>query len=223
MDSYEFNKIAGWVLAAAIAVLGLSILTGFFFPVHHPETTAYEVQGVEEEGAGAGGADAKEPISVYLQTASAAKGEAQFRKCAACHTIEKGGASGIGPNIYGILGAQHAHIASFNYSSAMAETKGETWNWDSMSDWIENPRAYIPGNKMSFAGIGRPQDRADLLLYLNNNSDNPLPIPAPPAPEEEAVADNAEAGPDAEATEAADGGEATVSPETDSTEPTPAA
>lgn len=191
MDSYEFNKMAGWVLAAAIAVLGLSILTGFMFPIHNPETTAYEVQGVEEEGGAAAG-PAEEPIAAFLQKADATRGEAQFRKCAACHTIEKGGASGIGPNLYGILGAHHAHLAAFNYSSAMAETKDQTWTWESLSHWVENPRKYIPGNRMSFAGMGRPQERADLLLYMNQYSDSPQAIPAPPA-EEEAAPDEAAA------------------------------
>lgn len=217
MDSYEFNKIAGWVLAAMVALLGISILTSSLFTATYPETTAYEVQGVEEEGAAAG-ANAEPPIAVFLHKADIARGEAEFRKCAACHTIDKGGATGIGPNIYGIVGAEHAHIAGFSYSGAMAETKGKVWDWESLSKWIENPRAYIPGNKMSFAGIGRPQDRANLLAYLNSKSDSPLPLPELPAEEEpaaegdagaaesagdEAVADDADTMPDAAATEAA--------------------
>ncbi|MFN7400410.1 MAG: c-type cytochrome, partial [Sandaracinobacter sp.] len=122
MDSYEWNKIAGWVLAAAISVLGLSILTGYMFPVHLPKTPAYVVQGVEAEaGAGTGGAaaEAEKPIEFFLASADPAKGEAQFKKCASCHSIDKGGAAGIGPNLYGIVGAKHGHAPGFGYSDAL--------------------------------------------------------------------------------------------------------
>lgn len=181
MDSYEFNKIAGWVLTALVTVLGLSILTGAMFPVHKLETPAFIVEGVEEEGAAGGAAVEEKPIAAYLASADIAKGEAQFKKCAACHTIDKGGASGIGPNLYGVVGAQHAHIGSFGYSDAMKATAGKVWDWDSLSHWVQNPKKYIPGNKMSFAGIGKPEDRANLIAFLNSKSDSPLPMPAVPA------------------------------------------
>ncbi len=198
MDSYEWNKIIGWVLAAAIAVLGLSILTGFVYAPGHSETKGYVVEGVEVEAeAGAGAAEAVQPIAAFLATANPAKGEAQFKKCAACHTINKGGANGQGPNLYGILGAKVAHLAGFAYSDAV-KGHGGNWGWDELSHWIESPRKYIPGNKMSFAGISKPQDRADLLVYLNSQSDSPLPLPAAPAvaeaPAAEAPADAAASG-----------------------------
>lgn len=190
VDSYEFNKIAGWVLAALIAVLGLSIVTKAMFPVHNPQPTAYEVQGVEAEGAAGGApAEAAKPIAFYLQKADPKRGEAQFKKCAACHTIDKGGPAGIGPNLYGILGLPHAHMAGFGYSSAMAATHDKKWDWENLSHWIENPKSYIPGNKMSFAGLSKPQDRADVLVYLNSKSDSPLPLPAAPAEDKPAAAE----------------------------------
>lgn len=200
MDSYEWNKIIGWALAAAIAVLGLSILTGFVYSPGHSETKGYIVEGVEVEAdAGGAGAEAAQPIAAFLASANPAKGEAQFKKCAACHTITKGGATGQGPNLYGILGAKVAHIASFAYSDAV-KGHGGNWGWDELSHWIESPRKYIPGNKMSFAGISKPQDRADLLAYLNSQSDSPLPLPAVPAVAE---APAAEAPADAAASDAA--------------------
>lgn len=205
MDSYEFNKIAGWVLAAAVAVLGLALLTSAFYPVHNPEPTAYEVQGVEVESAGGGAAAAQKPIAFYLQKADPAKGEQQFKKCAACHTVTKGGPDNIGPNLYGVLGGPHAHRAGFPYSAAMLETKGKIWDWDAASHWVDNPKSYIPGNKMSFAGISKPEDRANLLAYLNSQSDHPLPIPAAPA--EEAAAAPADAPAEAKAAEVAPGAE----------------
>ncbi len=193
MDSYEWNKIIGWVLAAAIAVLGLSILTGLVYSPSHSEATGYVVEGVElEADAGAGGGEAAQPIAAFLATANPAKGEAQFKKCAACHTVTKGGATGQGPNLYGILGAKFGHIAGFGYSDAI-KNHGGTWNWDELSHWVESPRKFIPGNKMSFAGISKPQDRADLLVYLNSQSDSPLPLPAVPAVAEAAPAAGAPA------------------------------
>lgn len=189
VDSYEWNKIIGWGLAALVAALGLSIGTGYLFPVHYPEKTAYEVQGVEEiPAAGGAPAEAEKPIAFYLASADVAKGEAIFKKCASCHTIDKGGAAGIGPNLYGIVGNKHAHMAGFGYSEAMAATGGKQWDWDSLSAWVSNPKKYIPGNKMAFAGISKPEERAALLAYLNSKSDAPLPLPAAPAADAPAAA-----------------------------------
>lgn len=191
MDSFEWNRIAGWVLTAAIAVLGLSIVSGYWFTPAPLEKPAYVVQGVEVEAAAAGEAAAAEPpITALLASADIARGENQFKKCAACHTIEKGGAQGIGPNIWGIVGDAHANEPGFGYSDAMAATRSQRWTWESLSEWLKNPRGYMPGNKMAFAGLSKPQDRADLLAYLNSKSDAPLPLPAAPA---EAPADAAAA------------------------------
>ena len=213
MDSYEWNKIAGWVLAAAISVLGLSILTGYMFPTHGPEKPAFVVEGVEAEGEAAGGAAAADkPIEFYLASADVAKGEAQFKKCASCHTIDKGGAAGIGPNLYGIVGASHAHSGGFGYSDAMKAVSGKKWDWKALSEWIANPKKAIPGNKMSFAGISKPEDRANLIAFLNSKSDSPLPAPAVPAEEPAPAADAAAAPADAAAAPAADAAAAPAAP-----------
>lgn len=183
MDSYEWNKIAGWVLAAMASILGISVLTGYMFTPAALESPAYVVEGVEAEGGSGPAADAEPPIAALLASADATRGANQFKKCAACHTIEKGGAQGIGPNLWGIIGARHAHISGFSYSSAMQDTADKSWDWDSLSEWVRNPRSYIPGNKMSFAGISKAQDRADLLLFLRDKADNPPQLPAVPEPE----------------------------------------
>jgi cytochrome c len=194
VDSFEWNKIAGWVLTAAIAVLGLSIVTGMIFSPHAPEQKGYVVEGVEAEAeAGGAAAEAEKPIAFYLASADVAKGENTFKKCAACHTINAGGANGIGPNLYGIVGKTHAHASDFSYSSAMAETKGKIWGFQELSDWLKSPKAYIPGNKMSFAGLGKPEDRANVIAYLNSQGSN-LPLPAVPAEVAAAPADAAPAG-----------------------------
>ena len=180
MDSYEWNKIFGWILAAGIAVLGLSIITGYAIPAGHSERKGYIVEGVELEASGGGEAPAALPIAMFMADAQMPKGEAQFKKCAACHTIAKGGPNNQGPNLYGIMGAKVAHLPGFAYSDAV-KRHGGTWDFDAMSAWLESPRKYIPGNKMSFAGISKPEDRADVIAYLNSMSDSPLPLPAKPA------------------------------------------
>ena len=201
MDSYEWNKVIGWTLTAGIAVLGLSIVTGIAFPSQHSEHKGYVVEGVEAEGEAVAAGPAVQPIAMFMADAKMPKGEAQFKKCAACHTINKGGANGQGPNLYGILGAKVAHAAGFAYSDAV-KNHGGSWDWDSMSAWIESPRKHIPGNKMSFAGISNPKDRADLLAYLNAQSDSPMALPEMPAVAETASA-SAEAAPAAEGDTAA--------------------
>ena len=182
MDSFEWNKIAGWVLAAAIAVLGLSIVTGMIYAPHKLDKPSYVVEGVEAEASAGVAAVAEAPIETFLASASAEKGATIFKKCAACHTVEKGQPAGIGPNLYGVLGGPHAHMQGFGYSEAMQATHGETWGWTNINKWLTSPKAYIPGNKMAFAGLSKPTDRADVIVYLNSKSDKPLPLPAAPAP-----------------------------------------
>ena len=182
MDSFEFNKIAGWVLAASVSVLAISIVSGSIYKIEKPEKQSYVVEGVvEEASAAAGPAVADKPIAFYLASASAEKGEAVFKKCGACHNNEKGGAAGIGPNLYGIVGNVHAHMPGFAYSEALAAMKGKPWSWDELNAWLTSPKAYAAGNKMSFAGISKPEDRAAVLVYLNSKSDKPLPLPPVPA------------------------------------------
>ncbi len=181
MDSFEWNKIAGWLLAAFATVLALIIVTDEIYKPERLTKPSYIVEGVEVETAAAGPAVVEQPIEAFLASASAEKGAAVFKKCAACHSIEKGGANGIGPNLYGVLGGPHAHAAGFSYSDAMAATKSETWGWTNINKWLTSPKAYIPGNKMAFAGLGKPEDRAAVMAYLNSKSDKPLPIPAAPA------------------------------------------
>jgi len=173
------NTIAGWVLFGGIAALGLSIVTGEYFHAERPEKMGYVVEGVEAE-AGEGAAAAEKPIAFYLSTASAEKGAEVFKKCAACHTDAKGAANGVGPNLYGSLGKPHGHVPGFPYSDALKGKPG-VWDWDSLNAWLTSPKAYAPGTKMTFAGLSKPEDRANVIAYLNSTSDSPLPLPAAPA------------------------------------------
>ena len=192
MDSFEFNKIAGWILAACVAVLGLSIGTNMAFRPEKPLKPGYVVEGVVADAgdaAAAPAAEADKPIAFYLASASAEKGADVFKKCATCHNAEKGGPSGIGPNLYGVLGGPHGHMPGFAYSDAMMATKAKMWDFDGFNEWVKNPKAYIGGNKMGFAGLTKPEERAAVALYLNSKSDKPLPIPAAPAPDAGKAAD----------------------------------
>lgn len=191
------NTIAGWVLGAGIVALGASIVTGEMFHQERPEKMGYPIAGVEVPGEG-GGAEAEVPIANLLAAADPAKGEAQFKKCLACHTINKGGANGTGPNLWGVAGAAIGkHAAGFPYSPALAG-HGGNWDWENLNHWIKSPREFAPGTKMTFAGIGKAEDRANLLAWLNTQSDSPMPLPTPqaaaPAGDPKAAAEKADQG-----------------------------
>ena len=171
----RFNTMAGWVLGAGIVLLGASLVTGEIFKAERPETMGYPIAGVEQEES----AEAEQPIAHFLQSADAARGEAVFRKCAACHNATQGGANGLGPNLFGTMGGPIARHAGFSYSDALAG-HGGNWDWDSMSAWLRSPRTFAPGTKMTFAGLSNPQERADVMLFLNQHGGS-LTLPLPPA------------------------------------------
>jgi len=191
------NTIAGWVLAGGIVALGLSIVSGMYFHGEAPEKEGFAVAA---EASGDAGGVAAVPIATLLATADVAKGEAVFKKCTACHNIAQGGPNGIGPNLWAALGKPHGHVAGFSYSDALKSVPGN-WDWEGMDKWLSNPKKYAPGTKMTFAGLGNPEERANLILYLNSQGSN-LPLPAPPAADAAAPADAAGA-PPAAATPAA--------------------
>jgi cytochrome c len=183
----RFNTIAGWVLFAGIVALGSSIVAGEVFHSERPEEMGYPIEGVEVEGEG--GADAEKPIAFYLASADASKGQQVFNKCTACHTVDKGGPAQLGPNLWGIMGAPIGKRPGFAFSPALSG-KGGNWDWESMSAWLKSPKAFANGTKMTFAGLGKPEDRANVMAFLNSKSDSPLPVPAAPAASGDAVQDN---------------------------------
>ena len=181
------NTIAGWALGAAGIALGTAIVGGMIFEGHRPEKMGYPIEGVEEAGAGGGAAEV--PIASLLPTADVAKGAEVFKKCAACHTVNQGGANGVGPNLYATLGEAIAQgKGGFAFSDALKSVGGK-WNFENMNAWLTSPRKFAPGTKMTFAGLSNPQDRANVIAYLNTQGSN-LPLPAAPAPgAEKAAAD----------------------------------
>jgi cytochrome c len=191
------NTIAGWVLFAGIAGLGLTIVTGELYKAERPEKMGYAVPDVEQDAAAA--VVAEKPFAFYMSQGDAGKGEEIFKKCAACHNADKGGANALGPNLYAVVGdAAAAGRGGFAFSDAL-KSKGGKWDFDSLNAWLTSPKAYAPGTKMTFAGLSNPQDRADVIAYLNKQSDHPLPLPAAPAagPDSPAVADAEATGDDA--------------------------
>lgn len=173
----RFNTIAGWVLGAGIVLLGATLVSGEIFKAERPETMGYPIAGVQEDGPET--AAAEPPIAHFLQTADAGRGQAAFAKCTGCHTVDQGGANGTGPNLWGAMGAAVAHRTDFTYSEPV-RSHGGTWDWDTMSRWLKSPRAFAEGTRMSFAGLSDPQERADVLLFLNQHGGS-LTIPPPPA------------------------------------------
>jgi len=173
------NTIAGWVLGAGIVALGASIVTSEMFHHERPEKMGYPIEGVSDKVGEAGG-EAEPPIANLLAAADPAKGEQVFKKCTACHTINQGGAAGTGPNLWGVVGAPIGkHSPGFAYSPALAG-KGGNWDFESLNQWVKSPRDFAPGTKMTFAGLGKAEDRANLLVYLNAQG-SALPLPAPQA------------------------------------------
>jgi cytochrome c len=175
----RFNTIAGWVLFAGIVALGSSIVAGELFHSERPKKMGYPIAGVVEEGEG-GAAAAEQPIETYLAKADPAKGQQTFNKCMACHNADKGGANQLGPNLWNVLGEPIGQGKGFAFSDALSK-KGGTWNWDDLSQWLTSPRTFAPGTKMTFAGLSDPQDRANVIAFLNSHSDAPKPLPSAPA------------------------------------------
>ena len=176
MDSFELNKIIGAILGTCILLLVTSFAANAIFTSHPPEKPGFEIAVKEETHGGGEAAAPSEPIEKLLQTASVEKGAAAAKKCAACHTFEKGGPNRVGPNLFGIVDRARASEPGFNYSAAM-KGKGGKWTYDDLNKFIANPKGFVPGTAMGFAGIPKDSERADVIDYLHTLADNPVPLP----------------------------------------------
>ena len=180
MDSFEINKIVAAVLMVALVVIGIGKVSDLIFHVEKPEVPGYAVD-VEQAVAtstetSSDDSEDKIDISALMAMGDLAHGEKVFKKCAACHSINKGGKNNIGPALYNVVGRKVGSISDYKYSKALSEY-GKEWTFEELNGYLIKPAKWIKGTKMAFAGLRKEKDRASVILYLNQNSDNPLPLP----------------------------------------------
>ncbi|MDD9331540.1 MAG: cytochrome c family protein [Wolbachia sp.] len=173
----ELNKIAASILLSALIIV---IVSNIVDMLYNPEAYKIEHQTI----AAAGGSESQQKIEqvaldirALMQNANFDKGKSVAKKCIACHSFEKGGHNKVGPNLWNVVGSKKAHLGnSFNYSKAVLE-KGGKWGYEELFAFLKNPKAYIKGTRMAFAGISNPQEVADLISYLRSISDSPIALP----------------------------------------------
>jgi cytochrome c len=181
MDSFEMNKVLGAILGTALVVVALNIASGAIFAPEAPAKPGFTIAVPKSAAGTEQKAPEKEPsIAMLLANADPKRGEQAAMVCQACHTLDKGGGTKIGPNLYGVVGRMRASMPGFDYSSAM-KSKGGTWTLDDLNHFLTSPMNFVPGTKMTFAGIPQAGRRADVIAYLNTLSDNPQPLPKPEA------------------------------------------
>lgn len=181
MDSFEFNKIAGAILGTLMLTMALSLFSGFVFAPKVAPKPGYDLPAAPAEEAAAApaeGAAPAAPLPVLLAKADVGKGEASAKVCAACHNFQKGGAAKVGPPLWGVVGRNVASIEGFDYSESLKK-KGGAWGFEEINAFITNPKGYMPGTKMGYAGETNAEKRADIVDYLHTLSDAPQPLPTP--------------------------------------------
>jgi cytochrome c len=179
MDSFEINKIVAAVLMVALIVIGIGKLSDVIFHVEKPETPGYAVEVEQVSTASSSttiAVDEKVDIAALMAMGDIASGEKIFKKCAACHSIIKGGKNAIGPALYNVVGRKVGSIDDYKYSKALASYEKE-WTLEELNGYLTKPAKWIKGTKMAFAGLRKEADRASVIKYLNENSDSPVPLP----------------------------------------------
>jgi cytochrome c len=178
MDSFEMNKILGAILGCCLVVVALNIASGAIFAPERPAKPGFTIAVPKQETPGAQQPQqpAEQPLAQLLASADPKRGEQTAQVCQACHSFEKGGGTKIGPDLWGVVGRMRASVAGFDYSNGM-KSKGGTWTLEDLNTFLTSPSSFVPGTKMTFAGIPQGGRRADVLAYLNTLSDNPAPLP----------------------------------------------
>lgn len=176
------NMGVGALLGTVFVLMTVSIASEGIFHSEAPEKEGFAIVAEEtaSEGASAGEEAKAEPIAALLATADAAAGEAVFKKCASCHTVDKGGANKVGPNLWDVVNRPVASHEGFSYSAGMqtfSEGGKVVWDYDHLSYFLEAPKKHVPGTAMGFAGLKKADERANLIAWLREHSDNPAPLP----------------------------------------------
>ena len=179
MDSFELNKIIAAVLMVALLVIGLGKIADVAFEVKKPTNPGYKVEGQVQLASSSSSATKvieKIDIATVMAQGDVTNGEKIFKKCAACHSINKGGPNKIGPALYNVVGRKVGGVAGYKYSKALA-SYGKEWSFEELNGFLIKPAKYLKGTKMSYAGLRKETDRASVIKYLNKSSDNPKPLP----------------------------------------------
>ena len=179
MDSFEINKIVAAILMVALLIIGISKISNVIFLVEKPKTPGYAVEVDQVASASASTVETVEEkidIAALMALGDSAKGEKIFKKCAACHSIIKGGKNKIGPALYNVVGRQVGGVSEYKYSKALAEYD-KLWTIEELNGFLLKPSKWIKGTKMAYAGLRKEEDRASIIKYLNKNSDNPQTLP----------------------------------------------
>ena len=179
MDSFEINKIVAAVLMVALLVIGIGKLSNVIFHVEKPKTPGYAVEVVQATTVSSSTekvVEEKVDIAALMAMGDIALGEKVFKKCAACHSIVKGGKNNIGPALYNVVGRKTGAVSDYKYSRALASFNKE-WTFEELNGYLNKPAKWIKGTKMAFAGLRKEKDRASVIKYLNQNSDIPVPLP----------------------------------------------
>ena len=179
MNSFELNKIIAAVLMVALLVIGLGKIADGVFYVKKPKNPGYKVEVESQLTSGTSQAAKvveKIDIAAIMALGDVVSGEKIFKKCAACHSIKKGGKNKIGPALYNVVGRAVGGLDDYKYSKALA-SYGKEWTFGELNGFLQKPASYLKGTKMSYAGLRKEKDRASIIKYLNQNGDSPNPLP----------------------------------------------